>query len=103
MQSNPPDAQKQMNIGSGLLFANPVPQDYEILRQDMHSVISQALLDGKNASVDGSQNTPFILNRIRELTKGRSIIANRALVESNVVCATRISVELSRLLHRSTR
>lgn len=45
----------------------------------------------------GHANTPFILARIKELTKGNSVAANRALIESNIKIATRVSVELSRL------
>lgn len=44
--------------------------------------------------ISGARNTPFILNKIKELTKGKSIPANRALIASNVERATNIAKEL---------
>lgn len=43
----------------------------------------------------GSANTPFILSRIKDLTKGNSLPANRALIESNVAMAAKVAVELA--------
>ena len=65
----------------------------------MDAVIAQALHDADAAVSRGSENTPFILNRIRELTENRSVSANRALIESNVVCATKIARELAGIQH----
>lgn len=45
----------------------------------------------------GSDNTPFVLAKIKELSGGKSVVANRALVESNVKRATRVAVELAKL------
>lgn len=91
------DAQSQLRIGSGLVLANPIPHEHSFALREMEEVISQALSDAEEAGSTGSRNTPFVLNRIRELTGGRSVISNRGLVESNVARATRVAVELSRL------
>lgn len=82
---------------SGLVFANPIPHEHSFGFNEMESIICQALSDAKAANSIGSDNTPFVLDRIRELTGGRSTRANRALIESNVACGSRIAVELSRL------
>ena len=47
--------------------------------------------------IHGSDNTPFVLGKIKELSKGRSVIANRALIEANVVRGTKVAVELAKL------
>lgn len=44
----------------------------------------------------GHANTPFILSRIKDLTDGRSIPANRALIQANVKIAAQVAVELAR-------
>ena len=61
----------------------------EIIREALHL----AEVDG----VSGSASTPHVLNSIKRLSGGRSIPANRALVESNVIRGTKVAVELSRL------
>jgi pseudouridine-5'-phosphate glycosidase/pseudouridine kinase len=78
-----------LQIQSGLLFANPVPTEHAIPKEEMDVVIA----DASNAS--GKDNTPFVLNKIKELTKGKSIPANRALIESNVKRAAIIARELA--------
>jgi pseudouridine-5'-phosphate glycosidase/pseudouridine kinase len=55
------------------------------------------LQDAERAGASGHANTPFILARIKELTEGRSIPANRALIESNVGRASQVAVELAKL------
>ena len=86
-----------MRLKSGLLFANPIPAEHSIPKAKIDAIILQALQDAKAAGSKGNQNTPFVLQRIRELTQGGSVTANRALIESNVLRGTRIAVELSKL------
>lgn len=59
--------------------------------------MAQAILDAKASGSTGSDNTPFVLARIRDLTRGQTITANRALVEANVVRGTKVACELAKL------
>lgn len=86
-----------MGVTSGLLMANPVPSEHSINRQTMESIIDQALLDADAAGVQGSANTPFVLDAIRRLSNGQSVLANEGLVENNVRRGARVAVELSKL------
>ncbi len=90
-------AQSALAIHSGLLFANPVPKAAEIARSEIDTIIAQAVTEADKEGIRGSANTPFILKRIRAVTKGASVVANTALVEANVVRGTKVAVELSRL------
>lgn len=63
----------------------------------MDAIIAEAIRESGMAGISGHQNTPFILKRIRELTNGESVGANRALIEANVARGTRIAVELAKL------
>ena len=67
----------------------------------MDRIIAQALRDAREARSSGSENTPFVLKRIREITKGESITANRALVEANVTRGSKVAVHLSNLERES--
>ena len=89
-----------MSLTSGLLFANPIPAEYSIPKSDMDAIIAQALRDARDSGATGSENTPFVLKRIRDITKGGSITANRALVAANVARGTKVAVHLSSLENR---
>ena len=90
-----------MPLKSGILFANPIPADYSIAKNDMDTIIAQALRDARESGSVGSENTPFVLKRIREITKGASVVANRALVEANVARGAKIAIHLSNLEQRT--
>lgn len=63
----------------------------------MNAVIDDAIREAKERGFTGHANTPFILAKIKELTGGKSIPANKALVASNVERATKVAVELAKL------
>ncbi|KAJ6192792.1 IdgA domain-containing protein [Bipolaris maydis] len=76
-------AQHTLQISSGLLFANPVPTEFAIPKEEMDVVIEEALRQANAANISGKDNTPF------------SIPANRALIESNVKRAAIVARELA--------
>ncbi|KAL7629406.1 hypothetical protein AAE478_000926 [Parahypoxylon ruwenzoriense] len=90
-------AQERLGIESGLLFANPIPEEFSIARSEMDAIIERAVRESAERGALGNENTPFVLGRIRELTDGRSVPANKALVQANVERATKIAVVLSQL------
>ncbi len=91
-------AQEQLGVDSGLLFADPIPSEFAISREDMDAAIIRAVQDADEKGYSGNTNTSYILRRIRELTQDRSVPANKALVQANVVRAARVAVEVSNLL-----
>ncbi|KAL9576351.1 MAG: hypothetical protein Q9212_007173 [Teloschistes hypoglaucus] len=96
-------AQSSLGLSSGLHFANPISQEHSIPRAQMDSIIEQAILDAEKSGSTGSDNTPFILAKIRELTGGRTVTANRVLIESNVIRGTKVACELVKLEAQSGR
>jgi pseudouridylate synthase / pseudouridine kinase len=94
-------AQERLGIESGMVFANPIPEEYAVPRAEMELVIEQAVTEATEKGYTGSTNTPYVLKRIRELTNERSVVANKFLVQANVARATKIAVELSKLLTNS--
>jgi pseudouridine-5'-phosphate glycosidase/pseudouridine kinase len=82
---------------SGLHFANPIPSEHAIPRSEMDQVIAQALKDAQLQGITGKDNTPFILSRIKELTKGKSVAVNAELVTSNVIRGAKVAVELANM------
>ncbi|RYO80179.1 hypothetical protein DL762_007766 [Monosporascus cannonballus] len=94
-------AQEKLSIESGLLFANPIPQEFAIPRGEMDAIIEQAVRESTEQGVLGNENTPFVLRRIRDLTNNRSLPANKALVQANthpradIMVAGSVAVDLS--------
>ncbi|KAL2819910.1 Indigoidine synthase A like protein-domain-containing protein [Aspergillus cavernicola] len=90
-------AQSKLRVSSGLLFANPLPEEYSIPQSEIDTIINEAVRLADVEGHHGSDNTPFVLAKIKELSGGKTIAANRALVEANVKRAARVAMELSRL------
>ncbi|PMD32773.1 hypothetical protein L207DRAFT_590466 [Hyaloscypha variabilis F] len=80
----------------GMLFANPIPEEFALQKAEIDAAIDQAVQEAAEQGFHGHANTPFILSRIKDLTHGNSLPANRALIESNVAMAAKVAVELSK-------
>ncbi len=80
-----------MGLKGGQLIANPIPSKDEITADVLAPIIAQALSEAEAQSVTAKQVTPFLLGRIFELTNGRSLTANIALVRNNARLAARIA------------
>jgi hypothetical protein len=91
------DAQTAL-LNTGVLLGNPIPEEFSIPMAEMNIAIDAAIKEAAEKGFTGHANTPFILSKIKELTDGKSLPANRALIESNVARAARIAVEFSKLL-----
>lgn len=85
-----------LGLPGGQLVANPIPQDAEIPAAELAPIIATAQADADRAGISGKGVTPYLLQRIFELTGGRSLEANIALVRNNARLAARIALELSR-------
>ena len=81
-------------LQSAVLVANPVPQTAAIPRSDMEPFIKRALQEAHDKSIHGKDVTPFLLQRISELTEGRSMQANLALLLNNGALAAQIAVAM---------
>lgn len=93
------DTQFRLGMG-GVLVANPIPAADALDPQMIAATIEQALADAGAAGIAGKATTPFLLKRIFELTGGRSLVSNIALVENNARVAAAIAVALSRRMAR---
>jgi pseudouridylate synthase len=80
-----------LGLPGGQLVANPIPAEAEIPRADLAPVIAQALEEAEARGIAAKAVTPFLLQRIFELTGGRSLEANIALVLNNARLAAGIA------------
>ncbi len=80
-------------IKSSLLVTNPVPLEYDISPDIMENYIRKAISEAEEKKVGGQKLTPFLLGRIVELSRGRSLKVNKALIKNNVELGCEISRE----------
>lgn len=84
----------RLGLGGGQLVANPIPAEAEIPRDQINPVIEQALAEAEAQGIAAKAVTPFLLSRIFELTQGRSLDSNIALVLNNARLAAAIAVAM---------
>ena len=89
------DARNALRLNSGVLFAVPVPEQYEkATGAEIERCTTQAIREAKISSVSGRDVTPFLLKRIVELSKGKSLSTNIALVKNNAEVGADIAIAL---------
>ncbi len=90
-------AQAHWNLGmkSGILITNPILEPDAIPAAEMEPIIARASAEAVAQGVHGQKLTPFLLGRISELTNGKSLKANLALLLNNAGLAAQIAGELS--------
>ena len=84
----------RLGLPGGQLLANPIPTAEEIPADVIAPLIAQAQAEAAAQGITGKAVTPFLLQRIFELTGGRSLTANIALVLNNARLAAAIAREL---------
>jgi pseudouridine-5'-phosphate glycosidase len=85
----------QLGLQGGVVVGNPVPQQFAMPKEEIDRITEQALREADEQGVTGKKVTPFLLARIKELTGGRSLATNIALVEHNALVGARLAVALN--------
>ena len=81
-----------MDLKGGIVVANPIPNEAEIPSAEIAPTIAKAITEAKAQNITGKNVTPFLLKRLAEITQGRSLTANIALVKNNAKLAAEIAV-----------
>lgn len=84
----------EMGLPGGQLIGNPIPKEAEIDAETLAPIIARAQKDAVEHGITGKGVTPYLLQRIFELTEGKSLTANIALVRNNARLAAKIAIEL---------
>lgn len=84
-----------IGLNGGQLVANPIPTEAQIPSEELAPIIAQAQSEADAQGISGKGVTPFLLQRIFDLTEGRSLVANIALVRNNARLAAAIAQELN--------
>ncbi len=90
-------AKWELGLKGGLVVANPIPAEFEILAEEIAPVIDAAVKKAEAQGIAGKETTPFLLAEIAGVTAGRSLAANIALVKHNARVAAAIAVAFAEL------
>ena len=85
-----------LGLPGGQLIANPIPAEAEIPHDELAPLIAQATRDAEAKGISGKAVTPYLLQRIQDLTGGRSLAANIALILNNADLGARIAIEIAK-------
>lgn len=81
----------QLGLSGGQLIANPIPKEDEIPRDVLTPLIEKAIREAEAKAITAKEVTPFLLKTILDLTNGKSLVANKALVRNNARLAAEIA------------
>lgn len=90
-------AKWELGLSGAISVANPVPEEDELPREEVDGLIAQALAECDERGITGKDITPFLLGRIVELSDGRSLETNIALVRSNARLGAALAAAYQRL------
>jgi pseudouridine-5'-phosphate glycosidase len=91
------NAHWEAGLQSAILVVNPVSETEAISKSEIEPHIEQANREAHDQGIHGKEVTPFLLQRINELTEGKSMQTNLALLLNNA----RLAAQIAKSLHKS--
>jgi pseudouridine-5'-phosphate glycosidase len=82
-------------LGTAMLVVQPPPQEYALAPNELDALLQQAIDECAAASISGAATTPWLLARLAELSDGRTLAVNHALLEANARLAGAIAHALT--------
>ncbi|MGZ6525502.1 MAG: pseudouridine-5'-phosphate glycosidase [Tumebacillaceae bacterium] len=84
-------AKWDLGLEGGVIIANPVPESHSLDHHEMETHIQNALAEAKQGGIKGKDVTPFLLAKIKEITEGKSLETNIALIKHNALVGAQIA------------
>lgn len=88
-----------LGLQSGVLLAVPIPEEHAAVGQQIEEAIQTAVTEASTKGITGRDVTPFILQKVNNLTKGKSLQANIALIYNNAKVGSQIACALSKQMN----
>jgi len=88
-------ARDALGLSSGTLVTVPAPEEACMDPEEAEAAAAQAAREADEQGIHGPASTPWLLRRVVELTDGRSMTANTALLQNNGRVAAEIAVALT--------
>lgn len=87
--------QWELGLQGGILLTNPIPESDSMDEEKINTAIEKALVEAEEKGIHGKETTPFLLSKVLEVTEGKSLEANIALVKNNA----RLGAEVAKYLY----
>lgn len=84
-----------LGLGTGVVVANPIPVEHELAAETYEPALATALREASEQKVRGREVTPFLLERMRQLTEGSSVFSNVGLLQNNARLAAELAGALA--------
>ncbi|MEN3000594.1 MAG: pseudouridine-5'-phosphate glycosidase [Armatimonadota bacterium] len=81
-------------LGNGMLLVQPPPAEFALDAGELEVMLQQAVSEAEQRHIHGAQLTPWLLHRLGELSGGRTLQVNLALLAANA----RLAGQIARLL-----
>jgi pseudouridylate synthase len=91
------DSKWSLGLNGGIVVANPIPKEFSMDHQVIDQAINDALVEANQLGIKGQEVTPFLLSKIKNLTKGSSLDSNIELVYNNARLAAQIALEYQKI------
>ncbi|MFR3072237.1 MAG: pseudouridine-5'-phosphate glycosidase [Paeniclostridium sp.] len=90
-------AKWDLDLKGGMVIGNPIPKEFEMDYDTINSAIESALKEADENNITGKKVTPFLLDKVKTITAGKSLDANIELVYNNAKVAAQIAKDLADL------
>lgn len=90
-------AKWDLNLKGGMVIGNPIPEEFEMDYDTINNAIESALKEAEEKNIGGKNVTPFLLDKVKTITEGKSLEANIELVYNNAKVGAQIAKNLSDL------
>ena len=88
---------RELGLRGGMLVTNPIPERWSMDPAVINAAIDEAVREANEKGIHGKATTPFLLAKIKDLTKGSSLESNIHLVYNNAELAAKTAAALCRL------
>lgn len=88
----------KMGLNGGVVIANPIPDVYAVDIEYINNYIETAIQEAKEHNITGKSVTPYLLDKIKKMTGGKSLDANIELIKNNALLGAKIAIEYDNLL-----
>lgn len=86
-----------LGLDGGIVVANPIPKEYEMNHIIINQAIEDALKEAEIKGIKGKEVTPFLLEKVKEITEGESLKSNIELVYNNARVGANLAIELEKV------
>lgn len=90
-------AKWDLGITGGAVIANPIPAEHALEDSFINGIITQAMTEANENGISGKEVTPFLLGKVKELTEGKSLVANIELVKHDAKVGAELAVAYNKL------